>query len=134
MLESAVLTIGIVYLVATIIADLDVRAPEPANPVLDAMSSLGDLPVDFQGPIPPDVAPPAFVPISSERRDTTLRRLLASKTFVAGALILLFWICAAIFGTHFTKSPYATGENSLTGSPVHTGSGPTRSGATSSRA
>ena len=98
------------------------------------MSPLGDLPVDFQGPIPPHVPPPAVVPISSERRDTTLRRLLASKTFVAGALILLFWICAAIFGTHFTKSPYATGENLAHGhSPARIGSAPTSSGATSSR-
>ena len=72
------------------------------------MSSLGDLPVDFQGN--PRTSLPPRSCRSSERRDTTLRRLLASKTSVAGAVILLFWICAAIFGTHFTKRPYATGE------------------------
>jgi peptide/nickel transport system permease protein len=57
---------------------------------------------------------PVAARVRSDRGDT-LRRLLASKTFVAGAVILLFWICAALFGSHLTKSAYATGENSLTG-------------------
>ena len=50
----------------------------------------------------------------SDRADT-LHRLLASKTFMVGAAILIFWIASAIFGSSFTKSPYATGENTLNG-------------------
>jgi peptide/nickel transport system permease protein len=50
----------------------------------------------------------------SDRSDT-MRRLLASKTFIAGLVILVFWVGAALFGTHFTKSPYASSENTLQG-------------------
>ncbi len=50
----------------------------------------------------------------SDRADV-IGRLLASKTFMFGAAILLFWIASALFGTHLTKSPYATSENTLQG-------------------
>jgi peptide/nickel transport system permease protein len=71
-----------------------------------------DLPVGPQGGAPIPSVP--AVRVRSDRGDT-LRRLLASKTFVAGALVLLFWICAAVFGSHLTQSAYSTGDNALTG-------------------
>jgi peptide/nickel transport system permease protein len=58
--------------------------------------------------------PPGSARTRSDRTDT-LRRLLASKTFVIGSLVLLFWIGAALFGTHFTKSAYDSSENTLQG-------------------
>jgi peptide/nickel transport system permease protein len=64
-----------------------------------------------------DVGIPVARPTEKTRSDgfDTLRRLLASKTFDIGALILLFWIGSALFGTHLTKSPYDTSENTLQG-------------------
>jgi peptide/nickel transport system permease protein len=58
--------------------------------------------------------PPGSARTRSDRTDT-LRRLFGSKTFVIGCLVLLFWIGAAFFGTHFTKSAYDSSENTLQG-------------------
>jgi peptide/nickel transport system permease protein len=58
--------------------------------------------------------PPGSARTRSDRTDT-LRRLFGSKTFVIGCLVLLFWIGAALFGTHFTKSAYDSSENTLQG-------------------
>jgi peptide/nickel transport system permease protein len=45
-------------------------------------------------------------------RGETIRLVLRSKTFIVGALIVLFWIVCAILGSHLTpKSPYATSIN-----------------------
>jgi peptide/nickel transport system permease protein len=57
---------------------------------------------------------PATSRTRSDRSDT-LHRLLASKTFMVGVVILLFWILSALFGSHLTKSAYATSENTLQG-------------------
>jgi len=58
--------------------------------------------------------PPGTTRTRSDRTDT-FRRLLASKTFLCGSLVLLFWIGSALFGTHFTKSAYDSSENTLQG-------------------
>jgi peptide/nickel transport system permease protein len=59
--------------------------------------------------------PPAGSARTRSDRTDTLRRLLASKTFLIGSLVLLFWVGAALFGTHFTKSAYDSSENTLQG-------------------
>jgi peptide/nickel transport system permease protein len=50
----------------------------------------------------------------SDRMDT-LRRVFQSKTFIAGLIVLLFWICAAAFGEHLTKSAYDSSTDTLQG-------------------
>jgi peptide/nickel transport system permease protein len=50
----------------------------------------------------------------SDRMDT-LRRIFQSKTFIAGLIVLLFWICAALFGEHLTKSAYDSSTDTLQG-------------------
>jgi peptide/nickel transport system permease protein len=76
------------------------------------MSSMSDMPVGLApSPVPSGVA---VAPTSSDRADT-FRRLLKSKTFDVGAVILIFWILSALFGSYFTQSPYATSENTLQG-------------------
>ena len=111
----------------------DVRAPEPANPVLDAIELHGDLPVDVHGPIPAGRPLPRSCR-SRPNGATPLRRLLASKTFVAGALILLFWIVRRdlrnAFHARARTPPVRTRSRA---SRARTGSARTRSGATSSR-
>ena len=44
----------------------------------------------------------------AELRSDFLRELVRSKTFIAGAVILGFWILAAIFGSLIVKDPLAT--------------------------
>jgi peptide/nickel transport system permease protein len=67
-------------------------------------------------PLAAEVPLPAPGPmrVRSDRSDT-LRRILASKTFIAGMIILLFWVCAALFGTHLTKSAYDSSTDTLQG-------------------
>jgi hypothetical protein len=70
-------------------------------------------------------------------RREQLRQLLRSKTFIVGAVILLWWIVCAIFGTS-SFAPYnPLGANILSGElapSARTGSGPTTSARTSCRA
>jgi peptide/nickel transport system permease protein len=68
--------------------------------------------MSIAAPVP---IPPAGSARSRSDRTDTLRRLLASKTFLIGSLVLLFWIGAALFGTAFTKSAYDSSENTLQG-------------------
>jgi peptide/nickel transport system permease protein len=72
--------------------------------------------VDPGIPIASPVSLPAPGParMRSDRADT-FRRLLESKTFLIGCVILLFWVASAIFGTHLTKSAYDSSENTLQG-------------------
>ncbi len=73
---------------------------------------MSDMPVGLApSPVPSGVA---VAPTSSDRADT-FRRLLKSKTFDVGAVILIFWILSALIGSYFTQSPYATSENTLQG-------------------
>jgi peptide/nickel transport system permease protein len=78
------------------------------------LSSIGNPPIDFQEPIPSPLPAPGVAPTRSDRADT-YRRLFASKTFLAGLVILVFWVLAALVGTHFTKSAYDSSENTLQG-------------------
>jgi peptide/nickel transport system permease protein len=68
--------------------------------------------MSIAAPVP--IPPSGSARMRSDRTDT-LRRLLASKTFLIGSLVLLFWIGAALFGTAFTKSAYDSSENTLQG-------------------
>jgi peptide/nickel transport system permease protein len=58
--------------------------------------------------------PPGPTRTRSDRMDT-LRRVFQSKTFIAGLIVLLFWVCAAIFGEHLTKSAYDSSTDTLQG-------------------
>lgn len=62
-----------------------------------------------------DVARPPRSAAQSARRET-IRRLLRSKTFVAGSLIVLFWLACAILGDAITPhDPLAQGADQLAG-------------------
>jgi peptide/nickel transport system permease protein len=66
-------------------------------------------------PLAAEVPLPASGPrVRSDRADT-LRRIFESKTFIAGLIVLVFWICAAIFGEHLTKSAYDSSTDTLQG-------------------
>jgi peptide/nickel transport system permease protein len=67
-------------------------------------------------PLAAEVPLPAPGPMRtrSDRTDT-LRRVFASKTFMAGLIVLVFWIAAAIFGEHLTKSAYESSTDTLQG-------------------
>ena len=67
-------------------------------------------------PLAAEVPLPAPGPMRtrSDRVDT-LRRIFESKTFIAGLIVLVFWICAAIFGEHLTKSAYDSSTDTLQG-------------------
>ncbi len=55
---------------------------------------------------------PTPVDQAKAERGETLRLILRSKTFLLGALIVLFWIVCAILGSRITpKSPFATSAN-----------------------
>jgi peptide/nickel transport system permease protein len=73
------------------------------------VSSPG-LPLAAEVPLPA----PGPMRVRSDRSDT-LRRIFQSKTFVVGLIVLLFWIFAALFGTHFTKSAYDSSTDTLQG-------------------
>ena len=89
MLEAGVLTIGIVYMVATLVADI-------ALLVLNPRIRLGGARVS--------AATPA---VERRRRSTAgaarcarelLRQLVRSKTFLIGASIVVFWVLCALLG------------------------------------
>jgi peptide/nickel transport system permease protein len=64
--------------------------------------------------VPGDLAAPGAVPVPARGaagaagasvgriRRENLRQLLRSKTFLAGAVLLLFWVVCAVFGTSFS--------------------------------
>ena len=92
MLEAGVLTIGVVYMVATLIADVLYTVLNPRLRL--GGSRMTDVPRRL----------PARPPRSSDaaRRGAARppwRLLLRRPTFIVGAAILLFWIVCAIFGT-----------------------------------
>jgi len=74
------------------------------------VSSTPGIPLAAEVPLPA----PGPLRVRSDRGDT-LRRILHSKTFIAGLVVLLFWIFAALFGTHFTKSAYDSSTDTLQG-------------------
>ncbi len=71
--------------------------------------------VDPGFPLAAEVPLPAPGPRARSDRADTLRRIFASKTFIAGLIVLVFWICAAVFGTHLTKSAYDSSSATLQG-------------------
>jgi peptide/nickel transport system permease protein len=74
------------------------------------MSTDSGMPLAAEVPLPA----PGPLRVRSDRADT-MRRLLASKTFLIGMLVLLFWIGSALFGTHLTKSAYDSSTDTLQG-------------------
>jgi len=71
--------------------------------------SIVDIPVEDAG---------ALAAGRSEIRRELLRELLRSKTFVVGAVILLFWIICAIFGPAIAPhSPYAQNLEGINKAP-----------------
>ena len=89
MLEAGVLTIGVVYMVATLIADV-------LSTVLNPRLRLG-------GSRMTEIvaAPAAAVTVAHAERPANCRRggcCCAGPTFMAGAAILLFWVVCAVFG------------------------------------
>jgi peptide/nickel transport system permease protein len=74
------------------------------------VSSEAGIPLAAEVPLPA----PGPMRVRSDRGDT-LRRIFQSKTFIAGLIVLLFWIFAALFGTHFTKSAYDSSTDTLQG-------------------
>ena len=91
MLEAGVLMIGIVYMVATLIADVAVLAAEPADPAGERRMSVGDDP----GRV---CRARSQAGTGASVRGDLLRELVRSPLFLVGAVILLFWIVCAIFG------------------------------------
>ena len=137
-LEAAVLVVGVVFLVSTLIADILYSRPQSAGPARE------------RGPVSAGATPPsALEPVEDlalkvgpPRDDATMARrervrvLVRSKSFIAGAIIVGFWVLCAIFGELLVlQDPFAS--NPLTRcsrrAPT-TGSAPTASAATSSRA
>ena len=91
MLEAGVLTIGVVYMVATLFADALSTALNPRLRLgSDGMTDMA-------------VAPTAGIAVARPDRDGRARPrwrlLLRRPTFVAGGVILLFWVVCAIFGS-----------------------------------
>ena len=80
-----------------------VRAPQPAHPVLGAMSSLADR-RSTSGPSP-HVAPRRGRAELVRRRETAAAAARARRRSSSGAVIVLFWVCAAIFGIAFHPEP-----------------------------
>jgi peptide/nickel transport system permease protein len=71
--------------------------------------------VDPGVPLAAEVPLPGSGPRTRSDRSDTMRRIFASKTFIAGLIVLLFWIFAAIFGEHVTKSAYDSSTDTLQG-------------------
>ena len=94
-LQSAVLLIGVVYLVATLIADILLLRPEPARP---AGSRGVSSPPQPPSAAATDVGPSGAVALAAagdDARVATRERLALlrrSKSFIAGSIIVGFWI------------------------------------------
>jgi peptide/nickel transport system permease protein len=86
MLEAGVLTIGVVYVLATLVADLLLVALNPRLRIGDSDDPLGPEPVAVAVAVP------------AQRGQTRWRLLLRRPTFLVGGGILLFWVICAIFG------------------------------------
>ncbi len=110
MLEAGVLTIGIVYMVATLLADVTFSLLNPRHPLRAARMSVGAVPVESAGAVSAGRAR-AFVA-------SVVGQLLHSKLFLVGAAILLFWIICAIFGPAIAPhSPYAQNLEGINQAP-----------------
>ena len=85
------LTIGVVYMVVTLVADIGVLAAEPADPAASRRMSIADVPVESRRR--------ATGGSSTEVRRELLRELLRSPRSSSARAILLIWIICAIFGS-----------------------------------
>ena len=91
MLEAGILTIGVVYMVATLVADMLYSLPESADPLPGRRMSIDVVPVESAGAVAAERTGPS-------PRGELLREIVRSKTFIVGAIIVGFWIVCAIFG------------------------------------
>ena len=89
MLEAGVLTVGVVYPISSIVADLlfVLLNPRLRSGVAGPMTDFAVAKADVAAPIP-------------KRSTEWPARLVRSPTFLVGATIVLFWILCAIFGPY----------------------------------
>ena len=132
MLQSAVLVVGVIFIVATLIADILYVPAQSAHPLRGRRGMTATTPQAAA----PGSAPPVDTSELRLARRETLRALLRSKTFLIGFGIVGFWVVCAIFGSQIAP------QNRSSRTPRHpqgavrrdTGSVPTTSAETSSRA
>ena len=138
-LEAAVLVVGVVFLVSTLIADI-------LYSVLNPRVRLGERGHVSAGAPPPSALDPigdVAVAVGPPRDDARLARkerlqvLIRSKSFIAGAIIVGFWVLCAIFGAR-ARPPgpvrLESDQRPRGAERRRTGSAPTGSAATCSRA
>ena len=101
MLEAGVLVVGVVYLLATLIADVLYAL---LNPRIRHAGATSD---PAPGAADADDARGAADARSAARRET-LRALLRSKSFIIGVIIVGFWVLCAIGQARLFQDPYAT--------------------------
>ena len=94
MLQSGVLVVGIVYLVATLVADILYSRPEPPDPLRGDRMSAPTVRRDARRRRSP----------AAQRSATATERAArdaasgARRAFILGAVIVGFWVFCAIFG------------------------------------
>ena len=100
MLEACVLTIGVIYMLVTLIADISFSLLNPRIRLkARRMSAIADVEIESAGALHAD---------RQVARRELISELLHSPAFLVGAFILLVWIICAIFGTAIAPhSPYA---------------------------
>ena len=138
-LQSGILMIGIVYLVATLIADILYSVLNPRVRLRGGRVSLRASPRPPARPRSATASPAVVGARSDDARVATKERLALlrrSKSFIAGAAIVGFWVLCALFGELLRPRTRWPSTRSTTCSRLRptTGSAPTSSAATSSRA
>ena len=105
MLEACVLTIGVIYMVVTLIADISFSLLNPRIRLkASRMSAIADVPIESVGALQAD---------RQEVRREMFGELLRSPVFLVGAFVLLVWIVCAIFGSAI--APHSAYSQNLLG-------------------
>ena len=146
MLEAGVLIIGVVYVLATLAADLLLTSLNPRLRIGDRSERPGPAASRAGDPAPVDPAAPlertggylgatgaAALVAAGRATPARWRLLLRRPTFWVGAAILLFWVACAIFGHAISRRTTRSRSNCsrpTSPRPGRTGSAPTRSAGT----
>ena len=101
MLTAGVIIIGIVYMLATLAADMIIGLDEPAHP--PGRRALMDVIVTPEPAVAP-IAGAGRVSERSQARRETLRLLLRRPAFIIGNVIVIGWVICAVLGERIT--PY----------------------------
>ena len=132
MLEAGVLMIGVVYMVATLVADLLLHRCSTRGCAHEgAAGEPGRRRIGASAGMRPQTRSPHAAGAAAP-----WRLLLRQPTFLAGAAILLFWVVCAILGTAIAPYRPARPEPAVRQHRRRrrrTGSAPTSSAATCSR-